>query len=128
MTAPNAPSSKTCPSCGRPLPADAPSGQCPACLLRAGLPTPGGAGPAPDLEAVRRALPQFEVLELLGQGGMGVVWRAKQRSLDRVVALKVLPRSAGGELGFAERFAREARALAKLQHPGIVQVHDFGET
>jgi len=124
----SATSPPTCPSCGRPLAADAPSGQCPACLLRAGLPTPGGpGGDVPDVEAVRAALPQFEVLEVLGQGGMGVVFRARQRSLDRVVALKVLPRGAGTGHGFAERFAREARALARLQHPGIVQVHDFGE-
>jgi predicted Ser/Thr protein kinase len=70
--------------------------------------------------------PQFELLELLGQGGMGFVYKAKQRSLDRLVALKVLPPESAREAGFAERFSREARTLARLQHPNIVGVHDFG--
>jgi predicted Ser/Thr protein kinase len=73
-----------------------------------------------------RHFPQFELLELLGQGGMGIVYRAKQRSLDRVVALKVMPPEAAMEAGFSERFTREARTLARLQHPNIVGVHDFG--
>jgi len=70
--------------------------------------------------------PLFEILELLGQGGMGIVYKAKQRSLDRLVALKVMPPDAARDAGFADRFSREARTLARLQHPNIVGVHDFG--
>ena len=57
---------------------------------------------------------------------MGVVWKARQRGLDRVVALKVLPAGAAEQPGFADRFQREARALARLEHPNIVGVHEFG--
>ena len=71
--------------------------------------------------------PQLEILELLGQGGMGAVYKARQRRLDRLVALKILPPSVAGYPGFAERFTREARALARLNHPHIVTVHDFGQ-
>jgi serine/threonine protein kinase len=68
----------------------------------------------------------LEILELLGQGGMGAVYKARQPKLDRFVALKILP--PGRDAAFAERFTREARALAKLSHPAIVAVHDFGQT
>jgi predicted Ser/Thr protein kinase len=87
----------------------------------------GAAESAPTAAEVEASLPSFEVLSVLGQGGMGVVFKARQKTLDRVVALKVLPRGAAATPGFAERFAREARALAKLQHANIVAVHDFGE-
>jgi hypothetical protein len=59
---------------------------------------------------------------------MGVVYRARQAGLDRVVALKILTRDREADPRFAERFAREARALARLNHPNIVTIHDFGET
>jgi len=71
--------------------------------------------------------PQLEILEVIGQGGMGVVYRAKQRKLDRVVALKILTPGAAKDPAFAERFHREARALARLNHPNILTVYDFGE-
>ncbi len=70
--------------------------------------------------------PALEILELIGRGGMGCVYKARQRGLDRVVALKILPRHAA-TASFTERFAREARALARLSHPSIVTVYDFGE-
>ncbi len=79
---------------------------------------------AADLE---QSFPQLEVIGLLGQGGMGYVYKARQRGLDRLVALKLLPREVSKDSDFAERFAREARALAKLSHPGIVVVHDSGQ-
>jgi predicted Ser/Thr protein kinase len=72
--------------------------------------------------------PQLEILALLGQGGMGAVYKARQTKLDRLVAVKVLPPEWGKDPAFAERFAREAKALAKLTHPHIVAVHDFGES
>ncbi len=116
-----------CPSCHRPLPPDAPGGLCPACVLmgaREEAPLPG----MPDIDQVRAAFPQFEILECIGRGGMGAVYKARQPQLDRMVALKILLPGLERDPGFAERFAREARALAKLNHPNIVAVHDFGET
>ena len=94
--------------------------------------------PPPDVavEEVQRRFPAYDVLGTLGRGGMGVVFRARQRALDREVALKVLPvygeaagdRGPSRPAGFTERFEREARALARLQHPGIVQVFDSGSS
>lgn len=74
-------------------------------------------------------LPQYEVLGLLGRGGMGAVYKGRQTNLDRLVAIKILPPDLGeGGQNYAERFKNEARAMAKLTHPGIVAVHDFGQT
>ncbi|MGO8930304.1 MAG: protein kinase domain-containing protein [Limisphaerales bacterium] len=81
----------------------------------------------PSVEAIARLFPQLEVLELIGRGGMGAVYKARQPGLDRLVALKILPPRAGSDPGFAERFTREARALARLSHPNIVGVYDFGQ-
>jgi predicted Ser/Thr protein kinase len=84
--------------------------------------------PTPYLETLAHQFPQLEILEHLGQGGMGVVYKARQRHLNRLVAVKILPPSVGSEPAFAERFTREAQALAQLNHPNIVQVYDFGRT
>jgi tRNA A-37 threonylcarbamoyl transferase component Bud32 len=122
------------------LPEDAPEGLCPQCLLKGAIGSardatasdPGGqtaayAGPAaPPVQELAKLLPQLEILELIGQGGMGAVYKARQPSLDRLVALKVLPPEAGRDPAFAERFNREARALARLSHPSIVAVHEIG--
>ncbi len=70
---------------------------------------------------------QIEVLELLGQGGMGAVYEARQIKLDRLVALKIIHPESAGDPAFRERFNREARTLARLNHPNIVAIHDFGE-
>src|ERR1019366_4702150 len=77
--------------------------------------------------ATTRLFPQLEILSLLGKGGMGAVYKARQPALDRVVALKILPVQTSPDPGFAERFTREARALARLSHPNIVAVHEFGQ-
>ena len=82
----------------------------------------------PTVEEIAGFFPQLEVLEFIGQGGMGAVYKARQKQLDRVVALKILPPDIGDNPAFAERFAREAQAMAKLNHPGIVTIHDFGQT
>jgi serine/threonine protein kinase len=116
-----------CPTCRRPLPPDAPGGLCPVCVL---LGARGDSVPTdlPPIDEIRAALPQFEILECIGRGGMGVVYKARQPQLDRLVALKILLPGLEHDPGFAERFSREARALAKLSHPNIVAVHDFGES
>jgi tetratricopeptide (TPR) repeat protein/predicted Ser/Thr protein kinase len=89
----------------------------------------GGAGfVPPTVEAMGKLFPQLEVLEFIGKGGMGAVYKARQPGLDRVVALKILPPRPGDDPGFTERFTREARALARLSHPNIVAVYDFGQT
>lgn len=130
------PEPEPCPSCGETIPADAPQGLCPRCVLEvAASPTEEGNPTTsqprfepPSLDAVRAAFPQFEILGLIGCGGMGAVFRARQPHLDRVVALKILPRELGDLPEFAERFAREGQVLAKLNHPNIVSVFDFGES
>ena len=130
---------KICPGCQKPLVANAPDGLCPACLVKAGLGTGVDIGPdsqaesgrtpfvAPSLEEVARLFPQLEILGFIGQGGMGAVYKARQKALDRVVALKILPPGIGKDAAFAERFTREAKALAKLNHPGIVTLYEFGQ-
>jgi len=70
----------------------------------------------------------FEVTGLIGRGGMGAVYHARQVSLGRDVAIKILPKELSTNEVFARRFRREARSLAMLQHPGIVTVYDFGQT
>jgi len=135
-------SGRKCKDCGGQVAEDAPEGLCPRCLLKVAMgtrppestagpaPAQGPDGPAalPDPAKLSEYFPQLQILELLGQGGMGAVYKARQPGLDRLVALKILPRRAAGDAGFAERFTREARALARLNHPNIVAVHEFGET
>jgi predicted Ser/Thr protein kinase len=132
---------KRCPQCQAEIPAGAPEGLCPPCLLRAALDSktadaepktaaysPSGSRFVPPMpEALQAAFPQLEILELLGKGGMGAVYKARQPGLDRLVAVKILPPEVSQDPAFAERFTREARALAKLSHPNIVGVYDFGQ-
>jgi len=129
-----------CPRCGAPLPANSPQGLCPRCVLGVGLATQteatNGVGPhgtkvikpPPAPDEIGRHFPQLEILECLGRGGMGVVYKARQPKLNRIVALKILAPEKEAEPKFAERFLREAQTLARLNHPNIVTVHDFGET
>jgi len=122
---------KNCPTCGKPMPAAAPEGLCPACLLAQGAQadTREGKGARfepPPLEEIRKLFPQLEIISLLGAGGMGAVYKARQPALDRLVALKILPIANTPEVNFTERFNREARALARLSHPNIVALYEFG--
>ncbi len=82
----------------------------------------------PSIEAMTAYLPQFKFEKLAACGGMGAVYKAYQESLDRRVAVKILPPEFGAEKGFADRFKIEARAMAKLNHTNIVGVYDFGIT
>jgi tRNA A-37 threonylcarbamoyl transferase component Bud32 len=127
---------RTCPDCGASMASETPLGICPRCVLRLGMaggqPTsdfPVGPmdGPLPGPEGLAQLFPHLEILEPLGVGGMGVVYKARQTKLDRLVALKLIrPESATRE-EFAARFEREARAMARLNHPHIGIIHDFGE-
>ncbi len=80
----------------------------------------------PTISEISQRFPMLEILSLLGAGGMGAVYKARQKGLDRMVALKILPEEFGRDVKFALRFTREARTLAKLNHPNIVSVHEFG--
>lgn len=92
--------------------------------------TSGGAHPwtPPSDEEAARLFPQYEMLGILGRGGMGAVYKGRQVELDRLVAIKLLPLEVSVDQTFADRFRREARALARLSHPNIVGIHDFGTT
>jgi tRNA A-37 threonylcarbamoyl transferase component Bud32 len=91
----------------------------------------GGAGAGayepPQPAELAERFPDLEILELVGHGGMGAVYKARQTRLDRLVALKILAPHRVRDPAFAERFTREARTLARLAHPHIVGIHDFGE-
>ena len=124
-----------CPRCGAPLAGGSVDGLCARCLGALNFDTLtriGGAADeeplaVPTVEELAEFFPQLEVLSLIGRGGMGVVYKARQKSLHRHVALKLLAPERAGDPMFARRFASEARSLAALNHPHIVGVHDFGE-
>ncbi|MBC8874309.1 MAG: serine/threonine protein kinase [Planctomycetes bacterium] len=134
---------RACDQCGVELSDRSDVSACPACLLELGLhrwesQDPGDSESAAAREQVppkfkapkpgelASRFPQLEILDLIGHGGMGAVYKARQVRLDRLVALKIIVPDAAAEPGFAERFEREARSLAKLNHPHVVTVHDFG--
>ena len=125
--------SPTCPRCGASVDPTLAGGSCPACLLRAvALGTAADSLPAmpwvpPTVAELAPAFPQLEIVELIGHGGMGAVYKARQKSLGRWVALKILAPQHASKADFAERFSREAQFLAEVNHPHIVTVHDFGQ-
>ena len=126
----------TCSRCKTPLSEETTAGLCPRCLLAmsvesqtldTSVPTREQL-PPPTPDELAGAFPGYEILECLGRGGMGIVYKARQKTLERTVAIKVLAGEWQDDPTFAERFAREARVLAKLNHPHIVTIHDFGES
>ncbi len=125
--------SNVCPKCGTALPSAATKGLCPRCLMAEAMSPTQGDADAPPLEAsltpadLAPHFPHLEILECLGRGGMGVVYKARQKTLNRLVALKLLAPERVRDARFAERFTIEAQALAALNHPSIVTIYDFGQ-
>lgn len=126
-------SPQTCPKCGVSVPEAAPHNLCPQCLLGDVARATREDGQAhrqltpPATEELAAAFPSLEIGELIGQGGMGFVYHARQPTLSRDVALKVLPESLAKDPAFAERFSREGRLLGKLSHPNITSIYESGQ-
>lgn len=123
----------TCQNCGAAAAGGIAGGLCPACLIElargapAATETSGPPAPRPlTVAELAGRLPGLEVTAMVGRGGMGAVYRARQTDLDREVAVKVLPEGLANDPRFVERFRREARALARLDHPNIVRVFGSG--
>lgn len=121
----------TCGQCGASFWSQAEG--CPGCLFQLATDvgfmerTSAQAFTVPEQDRLAALMPDFEILELIGRGGMGAVFKVRQIRLNRTAALKVLPPERAADPAFIERFFREAQALAQLSHPNIVDVFDMGQ-
>jgi serine/threonine protein kinase/Tfp pilus assembly protein PilF len=109
----NAP--RVCQKCGLEIPADAPEGGCPGCLLETALDAAGG----------QIAFGRYKLVKVLGRGGMGIVWLARDQELQRDVALKFLPDLMIQDRAAFDQLRRETKRCLELTHPHIVRIHDF---
>jgi serine/threonine protein kinase len=121
---------KKCQQCEVVLDANLLSGLCPNCLLKQGLKKPPAEAfetfEPPSLESLAEVISRVEPIEFIGRGGMGAVYKGRQCFLNRIVALKVMPPRAADGGSIIQRFEREARLLAKLNHPNVVGVYECG--
>src|SRR5262252_9156123 len=107
--------SRVCQKCGTEIPGDAPEGGCPGCLLETALDSVGG----------QKVFGRYTLVKVLGRGGMGIVWLARDQELERHVALKFLPDLMIQDRALLDQLKREAKRCLELTHPHIVRIHDF---
>ncbi len=106
---------RLCPKCGSEIPADAPEGSCPGCLLETALDTTDG----------QKVFGRYKLVKVLGRGGMGIVWLACDEELERDVALKFLPDLMIQDHSVFDQLKRETKRCLELTHPHIVRIYDF---